>query len=119
MALSSCLRTDGLITGKNVGSISKDLPTCTYSWMNPKTGEKEGKKKKGERRGKRRKPKRDPHRSCEDWMNLVRGKKKGKKVGKKKTQERLHHSWEVQMKSLQQLGYRECCLAQSTPAFIH
>lgn len=52
-------------------------------------------------------------------MNLVRGKKKGKKVGKKKTQERLHHSWEVQMKSLQQLGYRECCLAQPTLAFIH
>lgn len=123
MALSSCLRTDGLITGKNVGSISKDLPTCIHMHLQLDESKNRGKggkkKKKGERRGKRRKPKRDPHRSCEDWMNLVRGKKKGKKVGKKKTQERLHHSWEVQMKSLQQLGYRECCLAQPTPAFIH
>lgn len=56
MALSSCLRTDGLITGKNVGSISKDLPTCIHMHLQLDESKNRGKggkkKKKGKEEGK-------------------------------------------------------------------
>lgn len=84
MALSSCLRTDGLITRKNAGSISKDLLVCIHTYLQLDESKNRGKggkkkRKKGEKGGNQR----ETHFSCEDWMNLIREKKKGKKWEKR------------------------------------
>lgn len=75
--------------------------------------------KKRERKGKKKEIQERFHPLWEDLDEFGKGENEGKKVGRKETQERLYHSWEAQAKSLQQLGHRECCLAQPTLALIH